>query len=146
MSVLPTILMRWSWCNSYFMWLCGFQYGAFPVEYCRALYSCVFQSCLALWSHRLGKWKLVSVLLHVILLFISCARVNFCPFSLPLGVGNWLRFVIVARPGCFFFYFLLYRVYVIFSYLIQGKLCRVNDVILLCHVFFKMALSKQQCT
>ena len=27
------------------------------------------------------------------------ARVKFCPFSLPLGVRGWLRFVIVALPG-----------------------------------------------
>ena len=29
------------------------------------------------------------------------ARVSFCPFSLPLGVGCWLRVVIVALPGFF---------------------------------------------
>ena len=27
---------------------------------------------------------------------------GFCPFSLPLGVGGWLRFVIVALPGFFY--------------------------------------------
>ena len=26
-------------------------------------------------------------------------RISFCHFSLPLGVGGWLRFVIVAPPG-----------------------------------------------
>ena len=26
----------------------------------------------------------------------------FCPFSLPLGVGGWLRFVIVAFPELFY--------------------------------------------
>ena len=31
-----------------------------------------------------------------VLLFVYFARVNFCPFSLPLGVRDWLRFVIVA--------------------------------------------------
>ena len=31
----------------------------------------------------------------------SLSSVNFCPFSLPLGVRNWLRFVIVALPGLF---------------------------------------------
>ena len=29
----------------------------------------------------------------------SRAFVCFCPFSLPLGVGGWLRFVTVALPG-----------------------------------------------
>ena len=31
--------------------------------------------------------------------FVCFARVCFCPFSLPLGVEGWLRFVIVAYPG-----------------------------------------------
>ena len=29
-------------------------------------------------------------------------RVSFCNFSLPLGVGGWLRFVIVVLPGLFY--------------------------------------------
>ena len=33
-------------------------------------------------------------------------RVSFCHFSLPLGVGGLLRFVIVALPGLFFQLFL----------------------------------------
>ena len=28
-------------------------------------------------------------------LFVCIVRVSFCHFSLPLGVGGWLRFVIV---------------------------------------------------
>ena len=35
--------------------------------------------------------------------FVCFVRVSFCHFSLPLGVGGWLRFVIVALPGLFFF-------------------------------------------
>ena len=35
-------------------------------------------------------------------LFVCLARVWFCPFSLPLGVEGWLRFVIVAYPGPFY--------------------------------------------
>ena len=31
-------------------------------------------------------------------LFVCFVRVSFCPFSLPLGVEGWLRFVIVAYP------------------------------------------------
>ena len=40
--------------------------------------------------------------------FVCFVRVSFCHFSLPLGVGGWLRFVIVALPDLFyqlFFYF-----------------------------------------
>ena len=36
---------------------------------------------------------------HVFVCAFVFARVCFCPFSLPLGVGGWLRFVIVALPG-----------------------------------------------
>ena len=32
-------------------------------------------------------------------IFVCFARVVFCPLSLPLGVGGWLRFAIVALPG-----------------------------------------------
>ena len=31
--------------------------------------------------------------------FVCFVRVRFCHFSLLLGVGGWLRFVIVALPG-----------------------------------------------
>ena len=34
-------------------------------------------------------------------LFVGFERVSFCHFSLPRGVGDWLRFVIVALPGLF---------------------------------------------
>ena len=39
-------------------------------------------------------------------LFVYFVRVNFCPFSLPLGFRGWLQFVIVALLGLF--YLLLY--------------------------------------
>ena len=58
------------------------------------------QSCLALWSPRLGKKELVYVLLA--LLFVSFERFKFCPYSFPLGVRDWLRFVLVALPGLFY--------------------------------------------
>ena len=35
-------------------------------------------------------------------LFVCFVRVIFCHFSLPLGVGGWLRFVIVALPEFFY--------------------------------------------
>ena len=34
-------------------------------------------------------------------LFVCFVRVSFLSFSLPHGVGGWLRFVIVALPGLF---------------------------------------------
>ena len=57
------------------------------------------QSYLAFCSPRLRKRELVYVLL--VHLFVDLARVNFCPFSLPLGVRGWLLLVIVALPGLF---------------------------------------------
>ena len=56
-------------------------------------------SCLALWLSRSGKRELVYVLF--VHLFVYFARVNFCPFSLPLGVSDRLWFVIVALPRVF---------------------------------------------
>ena len=51
-------------------------------------------------SPRLGKRELVYVLL--VHLFVCFVRVSFCHFSLPLGVGGWLRFATVAIPGLFY--------------------------------------------
>ena len=53
-----------------------------------------FSFILTLWSPRLGKRELVCVLL--VHLFVCFVRVSFCHFPLPLGVGAWQRFVIVA--------------------------------------------------
>ena len=50
----------------------------------------------------LGKEGLVFVLLmHMFVCFVLVSFV-ICHFSLPLGVGGWLRFVIVAIPGLFY--------------------------------------------
>ena len=43
---------------------------------------------------------MVYVLL--VYLFVCVERVCFCPFSLPLGVGGWLRFVTVPLSGPFY--------------------------------------------
>ena len=40
--------------------------------------------------------------LCVLRAFVCFARINFCPFSLPLGLRDWLRFVTVALPGLFY--------------------------------------------
>ena len=66
----------------------------------RALCPRVSSFFLALRSPRLRKRELVCVLLMH--LFVYFVRVSFCHFSLPLGVGGWLRFVIVALPGLFY--------------------------------------------
>ena len=43
--------------------------------------------------------------MHRVHLFVYFARVNSCPFSLPLAVGGRLRLVIVALPGLFYYFF-----------------------------------------
>ena len=40
-------------------------------------------------------------------LFVCFVRVCFCPFTLPLGDEGWLRFVIVAYPGPFYYFFVV---------------------------------------
>ena len=87
--------------NALFRALCGLYYEALHVlKSSHALCLCVSSFLLALWSPRLGKRELVYVLL--VHLFICIARIMFCPFSLPLEVGGWLRFVIVVLPGRFY--------------------------------------------
>ena len=53
---------------------------------------------LELRSPRFGKRELVCV--HLVRLLVL--RVLVCFFSLPLGVRDWLRLVIIALPGLFF--------------------------------------------
>ena len=52
-------------------------------------------------------------------LFVYFARVNFCPFSLSLGVGGLLWLVIVALPGPFWVFFLF-----CFVFLVNGFICQ----------------------
>ena len=65
------------------------------------VFSCSISACFfipfSILIIRLGKRELVCVLL--VYLFVCFALVSFCHFSLPLGVGDWLRFMIVALPG-----------------------------------------------
>ena len=35
-------------------------------------------------------------------LFVCFVGVSSCYFTLPLGVGGWMRFVILALPGLFY--------------------------------------------
>ena len=37
----------------------------------------------------------------IVHLFVSYAHVTLCHFSLPPGVGGWLRLLLVALPGLF---------------------------------------------
>ena len=86
----------------YFVWICGFYYGVFHVESCLTLCSRVFQSCLALWSPRLGKTKLVYMYVLLVHTFVYSARVNICYFSLTRVFMGWLQLVIVALLGLFY--------------------------------------------
>ena len=93
--------LQWSRCCSHSVWLCGLYYGALHVlkSSCN-LCPRVSSFLLALHCDHLalgrGSW---SVCFSCICLFV---RVSFCHFSLPFGVGGWLRFVIVALHGLFY--------------------------------------------
>ena len=76
------------------------DYDCHVLKSSRALCPRVSSFLLALRSPRLGKRGMVNVLL--VRLFCLFVRVCFCHFSFPLGVGGWLRFVIVALPGLVF--------------------------------------------
>ena len=83
------------------MWLCGFYCGAFCVESCLVLYSRLFSVLFGIVTTSLGEER---ELVYVVFahLFVYFARINFCPFSLPLGVRDSLLFVNVALPGHFY--------------------------------------------
>ena len=100
--MLPTVLRRCSLCGSYFVWLCGFYYRAFRVEFCLALCNRVFLVLFNIVITSLGEDRASWSGCFSCILFVYFARVNFRPFPLPLGVRNWLRFVIVALPGLFY--------------------------------------------
>ena len=63
--------------------------GSFVLSHVLLFVLMFFESCLAFWSPHLGKRGLVYVLL--VLVFVYFAHVQLCPFSLPLGVRDWLR-------------------------------------------------------
>ena len=79
----------------------------------RFMFSPVFFFVLILFSHF--SIVIISLEEERAGLYASCAsfyftRVNHCPFYLPLGVRGWLRLVIVALPGLFYYLsFILYR-------------------------------------
>ena len=69
---------------------------------CFKVFLCSLSSCFfilfSIVITSLGEEELVHVLLEHCFCFV---RVSFCLFSLPLGIGGWLRFVIVALPELF---------------------------------------------
>ena len=100
--MLLTVLRRWSRCCSCSVWLCSLCCGVLRVlGYSRALCPRVSSFLLALWSPRFGRgcW---SVCFSCVCLFVFFCTCCFCHFSLPLGIGGWLRFVAVALPGLFY--------------------------------------------
>ena len=78
------------------MWLCGFYYGAFHVV---LLFVLVFFSPFSIMITSLGEERAGLCASRA---FVYFSPVNFCPFSLSLGVRGWLRLVIVALPGLFY--------------------------------------------
>ena len=84
-----------------FIILCGFVVFTtgrfmFSLASCFVLF---LQSCFSIVITSLGEeGELVYMLL--VHLFVYFARI-YCPFSLPLGVRGWPRFVTVALPGVF---------------------------------------------
>ena len=104
MKFLLTVLRRWSQCCSHSVWLCGFILRS-------ALRFKVFPCCLS--SCFVSPFNIVITSLGVegaglcaSRAFVCFVRFSFCYFSLPFCVGGWLRFVIVALPGLFYYFVL----------------------------------------
>ena len=72
---------------------------SFRVSFC----SCVFQSLISIAITSLGEERAG---LGAFRAFVRFVLVWICRFPLPLGVWEGLRFVIVALPGLFSYFFL----------------------------------------
>ena len=70
----------------FFVHLCSFSYVAFHVEYCLALWSRVFPSSFSIVIISIGEER--ELVYTLFCEFVYFARVNFCPFSLPLGISG----------------------------------------------------------
>ena len=82
------------------MWLCGFYYGAFYVEFRLALCSrVVVFSPFSIVITSLGEER-VGLCTSCAFIYFPC--IDFCSSSLALGVGGCLWPVIVALPGFFY--------------------------------------------
>ena len=75
-------------------------YGAFHVESCLAL---CFRVCCSPFSIVITSLGEEGAGLCASRAFAYFARVDFCPSSLPLGVGGWMLLVIAALPGLFYY-------------------------------------------
>ena len=62
-----------------------------------------FQSLVVWHCGRLAWGGEVGLVYNACSAFVDFARVGFCPFAL-LGVGDFLRLVIVALPGLFYLF------------------------------------------
>ena len=105
-SKAMAVLKRWSRCYS--VWLCGLYYGALH----DLVFPCSLSSCFVIpfsivitWLGEEGAGLCAS---RAFVCCCCCLRVSFCHLSLPLGVRDWLRFVIVALPGLFYSLFYVY--------------------------------------
>ena len=100
---LLTVLRRWSRCWSYSLLLCGLFYEAiFCMSYHVSFCSCVFFSPFSIAITSLGEER---ANLSAFRAFVRFVLVWICRFPLPLGVWEGLRFVIVALPGLFSYFF-----------------------------------------
>ena len=73
------------------MWTLWFLLGVLPFS----LFSCFCFSHFSIVNTSIDEEIAV---LSASCEFVYFARVNCCPVSLPLGVGGWLRLVIVTLP------------------------------------------------
>ena len=69
---------------------------------------CVIFSSFSIAITPLGEERANLIAFHT---FLRFALVWICLFSLPLGVRQGLRLVIVALPGLFSYLFFLYAIY-----------------------------------
>ena len=102
--VLTTVLFM---SNCVVLFLFSRCYGLF-------CYVVFFSSPFSIVITSLEKERAVHVLL--VHLFVYFEGLDVCPSSLPLGVGGWLRLVIVALPGLFYYLFLFPRYFTLTVY------------------------------
>ena len=101
---LLTVLRRWSRCWSYSLLLCGFFYEAicfmsYLVSFCSLFFN-PFSIAVTLLGEERANLSAFRAFVRFVLVWI-------CRFPLPLGVWReGLRFVIVALPGLFCYFFL----------------------------------------
>ena len=91
--MLPTVLRRWPWCYSYFLWLCGFYYRAFHVVLPCSLFSFFFFfSPVRHCDYRisLGEERAVLYASRAFILHTLISVFVFFPLVSVVGCGLWL--------------------------------------------------------